>query len=45
MMAGDAWRVAGLVADREVADIAREATRGAADDVDRNMIFVGVGVS
>jgi hypothetical protein len=41
-MAGDVWRIAGRVADLELAEIARPATRGAVDDVGRSIISVEI---
>lgn len=40
-MAGVDWRIAGLVADRAVAEIARPAIRGAVEEGVRSMIPVG----
>lgn len=41
-MAADVDRNRGLVADRELAEIAQPATLGADDDAGRSIIFVGV---
>lgn len=44
-MAGDAWVMVGLVADREVAEIARPATRGVDEDACRSIVSMCAGMS